>query len=132
MHRPAAVGDAPVSLTLPADRFLGVARLVIGGVGARSQLSYESVDDLQLAVELVLRSGYGARETATISIDHDSNGVSVSIGPVDPGVLKTNLAYDGGEVELLTLLARLVDGVVGQSEPEPAIVLRKALGASQP
>lgn len=44
-----------ISMTLPADpRYATVARIVVGGLAARLNLSYESLDDLQLAVETLL------------------------------------------------------------------------------
>ena len=52
-----------IVLTVPAERrFLGVVNLVLGGLGSRLDLSFERVDDLQLAVDseatrLVLRVG---------------------------------------------------------------------------
>lgn len=53
-----------IALELPLDRALiGVARLVVGGLGARLDLPFEALDDLQLVVETVL----DAETTATHS-----------------------------------------------------------------
>ena len=47
-----------ITLTIPAERrFLGVVNLVLGGLGSRLDLSFERVDDLQLAVDSVLAHG---------------------------------------------------------------------------
>ena len=45
-----------VSIDLPVDGFVNVARLVTAGVGSQLEFGYEAIDDLQLAIELALRS----------------------------------------------------------------------------
>ena len=45
-----------IRLVIPAEQdFHGVARLVLGGVAARLDLSYEQLEDLQTALEALLR-----------------------------------------------------------------------------
>ena len=45
-----------IVLTLPRDReFHGVAHLVVGGLGSRLDLTIEHLEDLQLALEALLR-----------------------------------------------------------------------------
>jgi len=86
----ATVADRVV-LTLPGNPSLrGVASLVLGGIGSRTDLPYEKVDELQLAVLSVL----GASDPAvvTIEIEIDDDAVRVTLGPLpddtvaDPGV----------------------------------------------
>ncbi len=73
-----------ISLTMPARvRYLGVATLVLGGIGSRLDLSYERMDDLQLAVLSVLEAG-GPGEV-TLEVDAADERVSVSIGPLAAG-----------------------------------------------
>ena len=43
-------------MTLPIDGYEKVVRLVTGGLASRLGFGFETVDDLQLAIELVLRS----------------------------------------------------------------------------
>ena len=45
-----------VSIRLPVDGFVNVARLVTAGVGSQLAFGFEAIDDLQLAIELALRS----------------------------------------------------------------------------
>jgi hypothetical protein len=133
---PSSGVDEPlVSVTLPGERYLGVARLVTAGVGARLDLPFEAVDDLQLAVELLLAAAFAAEgRHATIGFANDDSSLTVSVSPLDSGVLAATRAAYGSEerVQLRELLERLVDGVGTATEPQPTIVLRKALEASRP
>jgi hypothetical protein len=129
------VDEPLVSVTLPGERYLGVARLVTAGVGARLNLPFEAVDDLQLAVELLLAAAFAeVGGKATIGFANDGSSLRISVSPLDSGVLAaTRAAYGGDErVQLRELLERLVDGVAAEAEPQPAIVLRKELEASRP
>ena len=48
---------------------MGVARLVTAGVGSRLDLPFETVDDLQLAVELVVAAAFAQGQQTTVSFD---------------------------------------------------------------
>jgi hypothetical protein len=129
------VDEPLVSVTLPGERYLGVARLVTAGVGARLNLPFEAVDDLQLAVELLLAAAFAEEgRQATIGFANDGSSLTITVSPLDSGVLAaTRAAYGGDErVQLRELLERLVDGVGTEAEPQPTIVLRKELEASRP
>ena len=91
-----------ITLTIPADEASrGVATLVLGGVGSRLDLSYERLDDLQLAVLSVL--GAGAREEVTVELVTDREAFLVSVGPLVTG--------SGTNASLARVLGPLVDGV---------------------
>jgi hypothetical protein len=90
-----------IELVLPSRRFEGVVQLVLGGVGTRYELPYDTVDELQLAVAAVLPS---ARDEKTIVEIETTDPMTVSIGPVTAGT--------GGDAALLRVLDRLVDRVV--------------------
>jgi len=93
-----------ISLTIPAQtHYTGVASLVLGGIGSRLELSYERVDDLQLAVISVLEAGIGDDEV-TVEIAAADERVSVSLGPLASGS-----GSDGG-------LARVLDPLVDSFE----------------
>ena len=128
------VSEPLVSVTLPVERYLGVARLVTAGVAARLNLSYEAIDDLQLAVELVVAAAFEPASRATVSFASDGSELTILISPVDGRVLETTRAGFDTEapVRLQSLLERLVDSVGTSAGPVPAIALRKALGASRP
>ena len=91
-----------IVLTIPAEeRFRSVATLVVGGIGARADLPYERMDDLQLAVLSVLEAA--DREEITLEVDTDEAGVRLVLGPV-----RDESSDDDG---LALVLARLVDDV---------------------
>lgn len=89
-----------ISLTIPSrTRYTGVAALVLGGIGSRFDLSYERMDDLQLAVLSVLESG-GDGEFV-VEVDAATERVSVTLGPLATG--------SGSDESLARVLHPLVD-----------------------
>jgi hypothetical protein len=76
-----------VQLTLPAEEdFRHVAHLVIGGLGVRLDLTFEDLDDLQVALEALL----GCRDDdgdIVVTVDVDDGAVRVSVGPFSAGAL---------------------------------------------
>ena len=97
-----------VSLTVPGrPRYVGIVRMFVGGLAARLDLGYETMDALQLALESVLlEAELGERVTLEAHLEGD--GVSILVGP---------FAHDplGGErhperLELERLLSALVAG----------------------
>ena len=61
-----------IEIVLPHEGFTNVARLVTGGFLARRSYPYETIDDLQLAIELVLRSLPVRGEQVTIRLASDA------------------------------------------------------------
>jgi hypothetical protein len=99
-----------ISLTLPADpRYATVARIVVGGLAARLNFSYESLDDLQLAVETVLaEERLLANDSVTLELDVGEGSLGVAIGPVDAAAARS--ALDGsGDLPLRVVLDAVVD-----------------------
>jgi hypothetical protein len=91
-----------ITLTIPADEASrGVATLVLGGVGSRLDLSYERLDDLQLAMLSVL--GAGAGDEVTVELVADGQAFLVSVGPLLNG--------SGTNASLARVLDPLVDDV---------------------
>ena len=76
-----------ITLTIPAERrFLGVVNLVLGGLGSRLDLSFERVDDLQLAVDSVLAQGDPSSSgTLTVEVDVEESRLVVRVGPLVDG-----------------------------------------------
>lgn len=76
-----------ITLTIPAERrYLGVVNLVLGGLGSRLDLSFERVDDLQLAVDSVLAQGDpSSAGTLTVEIDVEESRLVVRVGPLVDG-----------------------------------------------
>src|SRR5262245_48479101 len=116
-------GELVATITLPGDRYVGVARLVVAGVAARLDLRFEEVDDLQLALESVLRIVFDSSKQATVSVAVDDEALAVSIGPAGRELLEQPLVDDAPResIDLRTVLAQLVDRVTTRAEPSPAI-----------
>jgi hypothetical protein len=72
-----------ISLTLPADdAFHGVAHLVLGGLAVRLDLTFENLEDLELAIDALLdRSTQGADVTLLVRILDGE--LLTSVGPLD-------------------------------------------------
>ncbi len=120
-----------VTITLPVDGYEKVVRLVSAGLGSRLGFGFETVDDLQLAIELVLRSIPGRTGSATVKMTSDGRTLTIEIAPVGGLTLAQSLQpLDGAGVALGDSLGRLVDSV--DLLPDPGtVVLRKSLPPSE-
>ena len=98
-----------VTLTLPGKRrYIGIVRLFVGGLAARLDLGYDTMDDLQLAMESVLRRlSPGGEITLETRIEDD--GVSIMVGPLDRNPLQADESRPE-TLELEQLLSALVAG----------------------
>jgi hypothetical protein len=111
-----------VSLTLPHEaRFLHVARIVIGGLAARLELSYENLVDLQLAVETLLApERYRVSEAVTVEICVAGREVEILVGPLDGDRVARDLdeASETGELPLSVVLEAVVDTIQVEEREE--------------
>jgi hypothetical protein len=101
-----------ITLSIPHEKpFHGVARLVVGGLAARLDLSYEHLEDLQLALASVLEGeGYVAGREVTVRMDVGPSSIGMAIGPLDAKELRADLERERDEgVTLSRLLDTLVD-----------------------
>jgi anti-sigma regulatory factor (Ser/Thr protein kinase) len=108
------VATDAISLSIPhAEPFHGVARLVVGGLAARLDLSYEDLEDLQLALVSVLeRDGYAAGPEVTVRLLVGADTVGIAIGPLDAAELSADLERRPEEgVPMRRLLEALVHEV---------------------
>jgi hypothetical protein len=115
-----------IELTLPAGReWHAVARLVLGGVADRLNLSFEDLDDLQLAVERLLVEA-ASQDTVSLSIDVVDHGIRVGVGPLAERALADALQgpdAEPGELTLRRILQTVVDSF-GVEIAEGGIVVR--------
>jgi hypothetical protein len=115
------------SLAVPADTYADVVRLVVGGFVSRL-LGYESVDDVQLALEAVVRSLPADGSHVRVSVASDGEWLILGVAGFEPGAVESRLGKvvnDG--IELRTLLGRLVDSVEVDDGTPTSIVMRKRL-----
>jgi hypothetical protein len=106
-----------ITLTVPNERrFFGVVRLLVGGLAARLELSYEQMDDLQLAVEAVLLSESHSGETVTLEASINGGSVVIAIGPVDEKALAGVPDVRSVELDQSLDLDRVLARLVAQSD----------------
>ena len=132
---PALSADS-ITLSIPhAKPYHGVARLVVGGLAARLALSYEHLEDLQLALESVLESeGYVAGDEVTVVLVVGPDSVVMEIGPLDPVALHESLDHDSDDtISLARLLSTLVEEVsVEEREGGHRLRLEKRVPMTRP
>jgi hypothetical protein len=116
-----------IELTLPAGReWHAVARLVLGGVADRLNLSFEDLDDLQLAVERLLVEA-ASQDTVMLRIDVLEHGVAVGVGPLAERTIADALQgpdAEPGELTLRRILQTVVDSFGVEEAPDGGIVVR--------
>jgi len=116
-----------IELTLPVGReWHAVARLVLGGVADRMNLSFEDLDDLQLAVERLLVEA-ASQDRVKLRIDVVDHGVRVGVGPLAERTLADALQgpdAEPGELTLRRILQTVVDSFGVEEAAEGGIVVR--------
>jgi hypothetical protein len=103
-------GDEIV-LTIPREEsFHEVAHLVLGGVAARLNLGFESLDDLETALDAVLERA-AANGDVTVKLRLTDSAIHALVGPFAGGRLRAELEREPGEgVSLRRVLDTVVDG----------------------
>ena len=99
-----------ITLTIPREQpFHEIAHLVLGGVAARLNLTFESIDDLETALEAVLEHSSEDGEV-TIELRLDDRAIVTRVGPFGPEALQAELDRDDDGVGLRRILDTVVDG----------------------
>ena len=102
-----------ITLTIPREEpFREVAQLVLAGFAARLNLTYESLDDLETALEAVLERVAEDGEV-TVRIRADEGAIRASVGPLAEESLRAELERDPGDG---VTLRRILDTVVDEYE----------------
>jgi hypothetical protein len=102
-----------IILTIPAEQpFHEVAHLVLGGVAARLDLTFEGLDDLETALDALLeRSAADGEVTVRLRIEDSS--IHAVVGPFAFDQLRDELDGDPGDS---VTLRRILDTVVDRYE----------------
>jgi anti-sigma regulatory factor (Ser/Thr protein kinase) len=100
-----------ITLTLPRERdFYGIAHLVLGGLAVRLDLTFETLEDLQLALASVLeRPDSDGNINLTLRVE--DHALEAFVGPFDPVGLHAHLERRTRED---LSVARLLETVVDQ------------------
>lgn len=98
-----------IVLTIPHDEgFENVAQLVLAGVAARLNFTYEVVDDLGTALETLLeRRGEEGELTVELEVGEDT--VKAALGPFAGDGLRAELEQPDDGVGLRRVLETVVD-----------------------
>jgi hypothetical protein len=99
-----------IKLTIPREEpFREVAQLVLAGFAARLNLTFESLDDLETALEAVLERVAGDGDL-TVRIRAEEGAIRASVGPLVDDVVRAELERDPGDgVTLRRILDTVVD-----------------------
>ena len=113
-----------VDLEIPASSFGAVGRLVLAGMASRSGVTVERIDELQLALDTILRRPL-AGDAFSIRMRPEPDALSVRLGP---------LLVTGDELEdFQRVLSALVDDVMThETDGDVWVDLRVALAPLAP
>jgi hypothetical protein len=102
-----------ITLTIPREEsFHEVAHLVLGGVAARLNLGFESLDDLETALDAVLERAAEDGDV-TVKLQLGEHAIHASVGPFASDRLRAELDRDPTEA---VNLRRILDTVVDRFE----------------
>jgi anti-sigma regulatory factor (Ser/Thr protein kinase) len=119
-----------ITLTLPRQRpFVRIAHLVLGGLAVRLDLTFENLEDLQIALAGLLDRPDGDG-FVTLSVRVDDGTFHASVGPFDD-TLRAELEREPDEgVGLRRVLETVVDDVdLGTREGGVWVELTKSVQA---
>ena len=115
-----------ITLRLPRERpFFGVAHLVLGGLAVRLDLSFEELEDVQVALAELLEQ-QETEEEITVALRFEDGTIHAALGPFDES-LQAELAREGGDgVGLRRVLETVVDAIeLTDRDGAPWVELRK-------
>jgi anti-sigma regulatory factor (Ser/Thr protein kinase) len=115
-----------IRLVLPAEEdFRHIAHLVVGGLGVRLDLTYDHLEDLQVALEALLACRDDDGEIV-VTVNADEGSVRTSVGPFGSGALD-ELQRDADAFGLRRVLEAVTDGFeVDERDGSSWVELRKA------
>jgi hypothetical protein len=120
-----------ITLTLPRRRGLyRVAHLVVGGLAVRLDLTFEHLEDLQLALAGILDRQEDDGEI-TVSLRVEGDSIHASVGPFEGHRMRSELeSASDGRLDLRRLLETVCDDVrVVDSDAGEWIEFTKSIAA---
>jgi|SRR3954454_1693428 hypothetical protein len=106
-----------ITLTIPREApYREVAHLVLGGVAARLNITFNHLDDLETALDAVLERA-ALNGHITVRLNVDEGAIRATVGPLPVEPLRDELEREPGEqVNLRRILDTVVDGYELDSE----------------
>jgi serine/threonine-protein kinase RsbW len=123
-----------IRLTLPRDPdFFGVAHLVVGGLAVRLNLTYDELEDIELALDNLLERGESEDEV-TVAVRLEDGALHARVGPFRSGTLGIELGEQSGQTfGLRRILDTVADDVrVREGEGGQWVELRKTIHRAPP
>ena len=118
-----------ITLTLPPDRaFYRVAHLVLGGLAVRLDLTYDTLEDIQLALDELLARADDKAVTLTVRVEDDE--LRTSVGPFGSERLRHELERETADntMTLRRLLETVSDRVeIGRGDGGDFVELTKTV-----
>ena len=101
-----------ITLTIPRERpFHTVAHLVLGGLAARLNLTIETFEDLELALDALLERR-DVDGPVTLEVRLTDNRIEVAVGPFRNASIRSDFEQGGDdELGLRRVLDTVADGV---------------------
>jgi anti-sigma regulatory factor (Ser/Thr protein kinase) len=124
-----------IALTLPADEaFNGVAHLVLGGLAARLDLTFETLEDLELALDALFERRGEADGETIVRVRVRDDDVSTVVGPFREADLRAELNGEAaGALGLRRILETVTDGMeISEHEGGQWVELTKRRTRSEP
>ena len=114
-----------VTLQLPRERdYFGVAHLVLGGLGARLDLTYDVLEDMTTAIDELLNRRESS-DDVTLSVRIEDDAIVATVGPFSGRVAYELHSSDEG-LGLRRVLETVVDKVdVGERDGAQWVELTK-------
>jgi len=118
-----------ITLTIPREEpFHEIAHLVLGGVAARLNLTFESLDDLETALDAILERASEEGEV-TVLLRLEDDAIVARVGPFAAERLGRELEPQAEGVNLRRILDTVVDGF--ELAPDGWLTLRKRVETQQ-
>jgi hypothetical protein len=118
-----------ITLTIPRrPEFRRVASFVLGGLAARLNLTIESLEDIQLALDALLARAEGPNGAVTVQLIVREDALVTRVGPLDTGLLDELEREPGDELGVRRVLDSTVDDVLVDGD---WAVLTKAMSISR-
>lgn len=102
-----------ITLTLPRQpEFRRVASFVLGGLAARLNLTIESLEDIQLAVDTLLARVEGPAGEVTVRLLVRDDALVTRVGPLEDRLLGEIVGEAGDGLDVRRVLDSTVDSVL--------------------
>ena len=118
-----------ITLTIPREKpFHGVAHLVLGGLASRLDVTFDVLQDLELALDSLLEQG-GSQADVTVQLRVGERALAASVGPFSGDTLRRELEHEAaGDVGLRRILDTVADRVtVAERDGGQWVELEKVL-----